>query len=41
MTMRPLALDPAPVDTALALARRQVEDGDAPFTILAVHAALR
>ena len=36
MTERPLALDPAALDAAFALARRQVEEGDAPFTILAV-----
>ena len=36
MTERPLALDPAALDAAFALARRQVEEGDAPFTIVAV-----
>jgi len=36
MTERLLALDPAALDPAFALARRQVDDGTAPFTILAV-----
>ena len=36
MTERPLSIDPAALDAAFTLARRQVEDGDAPFTILAV-----
>jgi CubicO group peptidase (beta-lactamase class C family) len=36
VTERPLALDPAALDPAFALARRQVDDSTAPFTILAV-----
>jgi CubicO group peptidase (beta-lactamase class C family) len=36
MTERPLMLDPAALEAAFALARRQVEEGDAPFAILAV-----
>jgi CubicO group peptidase (beta-lactamase class C family) len=36
VTERPLRLDPASLDPAFALARRHVEDGAAPFTILAV-----
>jgi CubicO group peptidase (beta-lactamase class C family) len=36
MTERPLVLDPAALEPAFALARRQVADGAAPFTILAV-----
>lgn len=36
MTERSLALDPAALDQAFAVARRHVEEGAAPFTILAV-----
>jgi hypothetical protein len=33
---RPLRLDPDALDAAFAVARRHVEEGLAPFTILAV-----
>lgn len=36
MIERPLRLDAAALEAAFALARRQVDEGDAPFTILAV-----
>ncbi len=36
MTEHPLRLDPEALDPAFTLARRQVEQGEAPFTVLAV-----